>query len=542
MSITSPGSINVPIAVGESDSGESGKVMWFNNPEQAKDQLQGGELLEAIELMFSPSPEGGGGASLVGAVVVNETTQATLEAGGFKFLSRRYGKVGNNIQVKIEDGDVTGSKRFVESRWGTDFVSIYDNVGAVLRLEYTGEESYAGVSVTKTDGVATKIETKIGADESSAQVDVSIELDSSRFHNIEQILRHFNSVSDYTATYVDSASSGMSSKELDEITDVEITSGGYLLSEKGDLIHRLESSDLVRAEELSGSVENFSSSYLSGGDGGLVPQSWSSHFDAIKREFSDMLVVLSKEKTIQAEALNHIQQMKRRHQRQIMFTGGGIDESTDEIIERASNLNSSDAVIAYPGIRSNIIDNSNKVLPSYMTGALLAGRVAGVDPTEPITFDQFNVITLERDLVAGDPDIDRLITSGVATLEKIQNGGIRLVQGITTYLGSNNSLFREISVKRGADYLSGNVRKGLEDTFVGRRGLPATTSAVMSKTIDILEESLRNEEITAYRNIVVRFEGTAIWVNYEVAPIEPINFVLVTSHFVPDSNISTSEV
>ena len=46
---------------------------------------------------------------------------------------------------------------------------------------------------------------------------------------------------------------------------------------------------------------------------------------------------------------------------------------------------------------------------------------------------------------------------------------------------------------------------------------------------------MRDGEITAYKNIVVRFTGGVVYVDYQVAPTEPINYVLVTTHFVPES-------
>jgi hypothetical protein len=146
---------------------------------------------------------------------------------------------------------------------------------------------------------------------------------------------------------------------------------------------------------------------------------------------------------------------------------------------------------------------------------------------------------LEYDLLEGDPEIDDLINSGVATLERVQNGAIRLVQGVTTYLGSTNALYKEISVRRGSDKVSDNVRRAMENTFVGKKGLRVTASAITTKAIDILSQAIRDDEITAYQNIVVRFVGMLVYVDYEIAQVEPINFILITSHFVRD-DISAS--
>jgi hypothetical protein len=46
-----------------------------------------------------------------------------------------------------------------------------------------------------------------------------------------------------------------------------------------------------------------------------------------------------------------------------------------------------------------------------------------------------------------------------------------------------------------------------------------------------LKDYIRDEVITAYQNVNVYFSGGIAYVEFEVAPVEPINFILVRSHF-----------
>ena len=541
LTVTSGGSLNIPIVVGTAEGGESGKVLWFTGAEEARSVLRGGDLPIALEMMFSPAPEGGGGASLIGVVIANETTQATVTQGNLVTTAKEFGEGGNRIQVKLEDGTLAGTKKFTAYKWDSEELEVFDNLGAILKIEYTGAEAYATASVTVVDGVATTLETKIGADAGTAMPDLSVDLTNPRFATVDDVIKYLNSVSGYNVSYVDYKNAGMSTATFEAVTDLDIVAGNHIFATKGDIEYQLgQYSELVEVEVLSAPT-NFDFQYLTNGVTGVAPASWSEYFDLIKKQFSDILVVLSGSESIHAEALAHVQQMEKRHQKQLLFTGGEVGETIERTKERASTLNSSRAVLAFPGIYHKAYFNGQKALPSYFTAAMLAGRVAGVAPSEPVTFDYFNLVALERELVAGDPDIDDLITSGVATLEKVQNGGIRLVQGITTYVGVDNVLYREISVRRGADVLSSTIRKAMEDAFVGKRGLRATASAVETKAIDELERAVREGNITAYRNIIVRFVGTIVYVDYEVAPVEPINFVLVTAHFVPDSVLGTEQ-
>ena len=78
----------------------------------------------------------------------------------------------------------------------------------------------------------------------------------------------------------------------------------------------------------------------------------------------------------------------------------------------------------------------------------------------------------------------------------------------------------------------------MEDTFVGGKGTPANIASVTVKAIDVLEQSRRSGEINSYKNIVVTMVGTVVSISYQVAPVEPINYILVTTHFVPESLVA----
>lgn len=534
-----PGSVNIPVVLGTADSGEPGVVKWFTRAEDARKYLKGGDLSVAVDLMFSPSPDGGGGASRIGVMVVNPNTTATLTAGGLKSTSLEYGQYANRIQVSLQDGTIAGTKKFTAQRWDTEVMEIYDNLGALFTLRYTGASAYAVVTVTVVDGKATTLETKVGADAGTAVVDLSLNLADERFQYVDDVIRHISATSDYEIDYVHAWNSGIKSEVLDAVADASIVTNKYMMALTGHIVQQVNRfSELVNLEYVGASLTNFALTYLTGGSRGTTPASWSTKFEALKNVFCDMLVVLSSSTAVQAEGMAYVNQQEQRQMPMVMFTGGATGETVAQAKQRAIMLNSSRAVVAYPGIYYQGFDRGNSPLPAYITAAMLCGRAAGVSVSEPITFDYFGIQGLENDMLAGDPDIDDLITSGVATLERVPgNSTIRLVQGITTYLKDANTLYRELSVRRGADSLSETMRKEMEKTFVGKKGTRATISAVKTKAIDVLEQAIRDEDIVAYKDIEVRFVNTAVYVDYKVAPVEPINYVLITSHFVPESTL-----
>jgi hypothetical protein len=536
MIVSSPGSSNVPIIVGPASAGEPGVLKWFTGVEEAREYLRGGDLATAVELMFSPIPEGGGGASIVGVMIVNENEQATVTAGGVKFKALEYGDGGNRIQAKLEN--VSGVRRLTISRWDTNTIEVYDKIGDLFKVVYNGTES-AVLTVTTGASGATRLQTVV-----NSTIDLDINLESAEYSTVDDIVRYINSVSGYSASYVAPYSDSIPATKLDAVTEVSIKGeGGVVTALQSSLVKRIEEDSYLVSADVTSAVTNFESTYLQGGVTGQVPSSWVQYFDAIKKHFSDVLVVLSASESIHAEASMHIAQMESRKQRQVLFTGGDKGETPAKAVQRATTMNNSRAVIAYPGIFHKAVNEGKTALPAYMTAAMIAGRVCGVDPSEPITFDHFNLIALETDLIEGDPRINELLNGGVCTLERVQNGGIRLVQGITTYTGSNNTLLREISVRRGADKLDDNVTRKLEATFVGEKSIAASDSAVTTVVLDVLEEEKKLGNIADYLDQMnIRFVGGAVMVEYQVAPVEPVNFMLVTSRFVPASAFPQAEV
>jgi len=535
--ITTLGSTNRPIYLGESDSGAPGVVKWFSSAPDARKYLRGGELYDMLDLVFSPSPEGGGGASLVGVLPTNALLKSSAIAGGMTLNSIEYGTGGNRITARLENGTITGSKLFTISRWDLGITEIFDNLGAMMSIQYMGTDAYAAITVAvdASSKKAISLVIKSGLDAGSATVDVTVDLTDSQYATITQLAKYLSSIDGYKVVYSDNS---LPSSSLDPVVAADIKTSPYnILAVSQDIPNQINKvSSLINIPVVASgtSIVNFANTTLTGGATGSSPSSWSTYFDSLSKETSDILCVLSSSNTIHAEAESHVEYMSTIGQRRIAFVGGALDETVDETKLRASFLNSSRVVLAYPGIYiKDPTSEITKLVPSYFTAAMLAGRASGVDPSEPLTFDYFNLIALEKDLMAGDPDIDDLITSGVATLEKVYGGGIRLAQSVTTDL-KIGSPFRELSLRRGSDALSGKVTQSLEATFVGRKGTPVNVTTVALAAKSILTAAVANEEIAAFRNIVVTFAGSIIRVDYDVAYLDPINFILITSHFVTD--------
>ena len=525
------------IMLGTGLGGEPGKVLKFSNPDEASRVLRGGNLAVAVDMAFSPVPEGGGGASEVMAIRVNPATPSVLIKNGISYESQGYGLYTKNVQVKLEDGTIPGTKKHVAQLWTDDIIEVTDNLGAILTFKYTGGEDYAVLDVALDNtGKAEFFRTYVGTDEETAALDLDLNLKDPRFGTIMDLVNYLSGISDYVVQFSKSQSRGLLSIKLDEVLKENIKSAdGYtVMALKGDTELIINNTSSLIRIEVTGDMSNFDYTNLAGGEEGSAPISWKSALNLAKEENNKLLVILSGSEPIQAEADAHVQYMSsRENKKQLMLTGPELGETKDQVKARALNFNNSRVVMAYPGCLYTYKGETLQ-FPSYFTAAIMAGRLAGVSPSEPITFDYFNFKGLEKYLEWSE--VEDLIMNGVAPMEYVKNEGFRLVQGITTYTKDDNSLYSEISVRLGADNISEGLRKRLEKKFVGKKGdasVVASETSVTTESRDYLEELKRDNEIVAYRNIIVKFVNRRIYVDYEVAPIEPINFILLTSHFVP---------
>lgn len=532
MVISSPGSLNLPVVIGTADAGEPGVVKWFTSPESAQKYLRGGDLHLAANLMFSPSSKGGGGCSTLGVIVANRHERATLTSGDIIVTSREYGEGGNNVLFSIEPGTIEGAKKVTISRWDIDTLEVFEDVGYLFSVTYEGAKAVAELSIVHERNMPTKLEIKLGTTQEDKAVDLTIDLSNGKYPTIGSICQYISSIRGYRATLANGMVSALPSSILDACATVNIKTPAPVLGVKGDLLNIVnQQSELVELK-CNGVVADIVPTHLTGGVKGSAPASWSTYFEKLKKEFSDILVVLSADVSIQMEASSHVGNMETRGQKQMLFTGGDIGETVKDIKQRAATLNTSRAVCGYPGILIKS-GNYSRLLPSYFTGALLAGRVSGVPHSEPITFDPVGILGLEKDFIAGDPEVDDLLSSGVCTLERVTTGGFRIAQGITTYTSDNNILYREISVRRNADNISSKITRNLEDEFTGKKGLRASILSIRNKAIEILDKAVAEGDLVSYKQVRVKFSGTVAEVEYEAAPVTPINFILLTSRFVP---------
>lgn len=431
----------IPLFVGEADDGEPQQIMYFDSPSEARRVLGGGNLLQGMQIAWSPSTNLSG-AGMVACVRANLGTQAIHNFVDMMTLTS-YGYNTKKYQYKIA----------------------IDPPNAVMTI---------------TDGTITEVFE--AANTAAAMIAIINE------------------------------SSGLVYAEI-------LGTGASVLTEQAVLI-------------------NFTTQ-------GTSPiaafTDWETAVDLAEMANVQAIVPVTDDETIHAYVKDHVLRMSNvlnRKERR-MFAGHDFAETVSEILARAVNLGTHRATLVTPGMK-RVVSGAITTLPAVYTACAIAGMWAGSPDEHPLTFDYINALGLERSYSSAE--LVQLIRGGVTPIEDVPGKGYRVVMAQTTHLRDSNILYKELSVSTLADSMSRELRKYLEDRFVGKTDTTVVESArnatetklnmfVREGWLVAGTDQLTGAEFPPYRHINVTKIGTAISVEWEGSPIVPNNYILITAYF-----------
>lgn len=269
-----------------------------------------------------------------------------------------------------------------------------------------------------------------------------------------------------------------------------------------------------------------------GGDGDSpTTANWTTAIALYDNEDVDIVHVASSSSTIHGLVSTHCTTTATDKKERIGVVGGALSESvgswdTDgSTIERAYSLNSDRMVLVAPGTTSG-----GTAYAPYVTAARVAGALAAVDVATPLTHRKLSCTAIESKYTSSNKD--DLITYGVCGIEQVTSGR-RIIRGITTAQNISSTTehpFKEISTRRIADYVNKTIRDNLEATYVGKKGVEGIESSIASTTTSLLVKLKEQQIIVGFKDVVVSqdsTDATVYYVTYKIAPVQPINYVLI---------------
>lgn len=338
------------------------------------------------------------------------------------------------------------------------------------------------------------------------------------------------------------------------VTATALTDGAYLaanLDEQGreldgvtasftaslaDIIDWINAnSTLVTAARAAGATGapsvTASREYLTGGiDGTTTTAHWRAALTASKAVSADpsfaasrlLLVPLSTSAAVHNLFIGHLREMDGIHERGLYV---GLATALDKAGIKAAIrvLNNRQCNVTAQQLRAYDDDGNEATYPAWAFAAALASMQAGSPVGTPLTNALVNAIGETHD-TSWDPndDVQEMIAAGLIVLQ-----GRKVVRSVTSYGEDDNPFYTELSTNEGVDDSIFNIRRALAPK-IGERNFDGAASTVRTMAIAELQRQASEGEIKSFNvdSVVVEDFGDGFDLEYEVEPIEPINFIL----------------
>ena len=106
--------------------------------------------------------------------------------------------------------------------------------------------------------------------------------------------------------------------------------------------------------------------------------------------------------------------------------------------------------------------------------------------------------------------------------------GWRVERSVTTWIKDNNPIYSEVSANESINASVRELRSVL-DAFIGQGNSVSTISAIKGIASENLRSQVDRSIIKAFKDLVLEDLGDTVRVNYTVAAVEPLNFILINA-------------
>jgi hypothetical protein len=336
------------------------------------------------------------------------------------------------------------------------------------------------------------------------------------------------------------------------LTDLDTASGANVATDAGNggavaplrsdlrsVLSALNTSKLITAERSSGATgpPDKSAAFVntpleSGGTEGtsIASTDWETALTKIADKDVQIVVLFTDNATTQKLGIAHAKESALFGYERNLWVGAPKDKTLTELFdEHSSVLNTRHmAVVAQeiqiPNLKGTLVFKE----PKYLA-VMMAGMQAGSSIAMPLTWKRPNVSDVRQDW-RENLDAGEAIQKGICVLSR-DNLGWRVERSVTTHLEDDNPIFSEVSA---FESVNTSVRD-LRAKLIGQIGNPViagTASRMVGAVEARLDKQVKDGIIKAFRNVFIEDLGDTFNVHYEVAAVEPLNFIVVTAHVV----------
>lgn len=485
--------------------------------------------------------------------------------------SRDYGAHTNSISFTLTDPASPSQQRRItisDKSSGLEVLQTSPILGnfSKLTVQYTGAGSAAAMTVTST-AITTTITGGPGGED--------LNLPFTTYETLDDIVNAINASSVYTATADITGATLFKATNLDWVTSVDIkTAAKPFYSAVYDLVTWINNNaDAVTATRLSTGDqvpnEYASSTYLTGGTlGSDVTTDWTTGaLDALSDVHVDHIVpLLSADEgsvvfaDVAAAFSTHAADLsatKGKSERTCWMAASGnaaAQKTLSQSINAEHTVQCGGVKLTLPsGLSGDLAE-----LDEWAYACTLAGMRAGAEIGEPLTHKIIRQYGVTRSYT--DDDIEDMILAGVTCLaQNKENNTWRTDKCITTYTASDNNALTEESLVNIWKTISKDLRTGLEDRFIGGKGIVSRINDIKGFADEKLQlygpkdrggnDSLTDgvdengNPVLAHQNLVVEIGANGnpsdvVELSVELNLVSGINFLLKRMYTLP-ARIST---
>lgn len=434
-------------------------------------------------------------------------------------------------------------------------------VGDVLGGAVTGTGTIAGKVVlsyaTGSGGVGTYRITYEASNTTTTTAGTSVQsatflfADYAKLDNLVSIINSTfaNTAAGFVSSVLSGVSGSKSTAALDQVTGAVIpASSGTALQLNADsqaMVDALNGDvlgDWITATRTSnlGAIDNGTYGFTGAADNAITDSDWLNALVVLQNVPAYFVVPMTSSALYHKSALAHAEYMSAPGGRyeKLVVCGGDVGETAAQAITGSAALNSKRAIRVWPGIKDYDTNGDLQTYPPYYAAAQIAGILATQnDPAEPLTNKTFGIAGIETS--SSLLTIDNLVNNGVFTYKNVSGRGFVFVQSLTTWTGDTKFARREISTVRAADEVVKRVRTAISGS-VGAKSTLFLQASITTSVQGVLADAEQNGLIVAdptnpglfpaYKNLVVRVNGDAYYVDFNISPAKPANYVLITAY------------
>lgn len=470
------------------------------------------DLAQLAALGFSPSndPAANRGASALLVVNARETcTAASIDLGPVILTSRIYGPRSNRLTSTLT---INGTSYSLTLNRGGLSESFSATSSPLFNLA-----NATGSSVTLT--IAAGVITLTGG--------VNLTIDSNEAPDLRAAIALLDQVEGLSATLIEPslitlAELDYSTRAIADGADADISAPGLALA------RALSASRLVSVTQDTTSAAGTLSAGTETATGGAQGSAlgWADALAAIEAQSVQLVCLFTTDGAAQSLLAGHLTAAALAGYERQAFSAVPSTSSLSAARTAAAAINSPGVALAAQSVSLYNPRGRLASLDARYTALMLAGMKAGSDIGEPLTRKRPAILSTSQ-VWDTHADIEAALRAGLCVITRDQVGP-RVERSLTTWLEDNNPVYTEVSAYESVLFSVRDLRAALADQ-IGRPTKASQMSLIESRVNARLAAQVKDGRIKAYQGVTLEDMGDQVAISYQVAPVEPLNFIAITA-------------